>query len=254
MEIFYIIAIFIIGTIFGSFYNVVGYRLPKGKSIVSPPSHCPNCQKKLSPIELIPIFSYIFSKGKCRNCKQKITPFYLVFELVTGILFVLTYLAFGFTVNIIIPLTFISMLIIIVISDYLYMIINDSVLLFFGCLLTVEILIIYGPIVLLKHLVGAVLAFITMFLLKKMGDFIFKKESMGDGDIKLMAIFGLVIGYPMSILAIFLGSVIGLPISLITINKNPEHIIPFGPFLAIGAIIVILLGLDIDVVSNFLYQ
>lgn len=254
MEIFYIIVMFILGTIFGSFYNVVGYRLPKGQSIVSPPSHCPNCNKKLTPLELIPIFSYIFSKGKCKHCHKKISPFYLVFEIITGVLFVLTYLVYGFTIDLIIPLTFISMLIIIIISDYLYMIINDSVLIVFGIILTIEILLIYGWAILLKHLLGAVLAFITMFLFKKMGDYLFKKESMGGGDIKLLAVFGLVIGYPMSVLAIFLGSIIGLPISLITLNKNPEHIIPFGPFLAIGAIIIILLQIDIDVVTNFLYQ
>ena len=254
MEIFYIIVVFIIGTIFGSFYNVVGYRLPKGESIITPPSHCPNCNKKLKAIDLIPIISYLIFKGKCHYCHKKISPFYLIFELTTGVLFTLLYLVFGLTIDIIIPITFISMLIIIVISDYLYMIINDSVLIFFGILLAIEILIIYGPIILLKHIVGGILAFITMFLLKKLGDYLFKKESMGGGDIKLMFIFGMVIGYPMAILSIFLGSLIGLPISLITLNKNPEHIIPFGPFLAIGAIIILLLGIDIDVVANFLYK
>ena len=86
------IIIFIIGTIFGSFYNVVGYRITKGESIVSPPSHCPNCNHKLGFLDLIPIFSYIFSKGKCRYCKEKIKPFYLVFELITGLLFLLAYI------------------------------------------------------------------------------------------------------------------------------------------------------------------
>ena len=124
MEIYYIIVFFIIGTIFGSFFNVVGYRLPKGKSIVFPPSHCPNCNNKLTPKELIPIISYIIQKGKCTHCKTKIPCFYVIFELITGILFALIYLVYGLTPEIIIPLTFISMLIIITISDYNYMIIN----------------------------------------------------------------------------------------------------------------------------------
>ncbi len=254
MEIFYITTLFILGTILGSFYNVVGYRLPKGESIIYPPSHCPNCKKKLSPKELIPIFSFLLSKGKCIHCKEKISPFYLLFELITGILFVLAYLSYGLTPDLLIALTFISMLIIIVISDYLYMIINDRVLGFFGIVLIIEITVIYGPIVLLKHILSGLLAFTTMFLLKKLGDFLFKKESMGGGDIKLMFIFGLVMGYPMSILSIFLGSLVGLPLSLITLNKNQQHIIPFGPFLAIGAVIIILLQLDLDIIVNFLYK
>lgn len=252
MEIFNIIFMFIIGTIFGSFYNVVGYRVPKGQSIVAPPSHCPNCNHRLTIVELIPILSYIISKGKCKNCQQKISPFYIMFETLTGILFSLSYIVFGFTIDLVIPLTFISMLIIIMVSDYNYMIINDSILLIFSTFLIIEILVIHGPVILLKHIIAAILAFITMFLLKKLGDFLFKKESMGGGDIKLLGVFGLVIGYPMSLLSIFLGAIIALPISLITIKNNSQHIIPFGPFLALGAIIILLTKLDFNVLENLL--
>ena len=76
---------------------------------------------------------------------------------------------------------------------------------------------------------------------------------MGGGDIKLMSIFGLVLGYLMSIFSLFLGSIIGFPISLLMLKNNPEHIIPFGPFLAAGAAIIILLNIDINVILN-LYQ
>ncbi|MBR3363041.1 MAG: prepilin peptidase [Bacilli bacterium] len=254
MEIFNIIFMFIIGTIFGSFYNVVGYRIPKGESIINPPSHCPNCNHRLAPLELIPIISYIISKGKCKNCKQKISPFYIMFESLTGILFSLSYIIFGFTTDIIIPLTFISMLIIIIVSDYNYMIINDSILIIFSIILIIEILLIYGPYILLKHIISAILAFITMFLLKKTGDFLFKKESMGGGDIKLLGVFGLVIGYPMSLMTIFLGAIIALPISLITIKDNQDHIIPFGPFLALGAIIVLLSKINLSLIITFLQK
>ena len=254
MEIFNIIFMFIIGTIFGSFYNVVGYRIPKGESIINPPSHCPNCNHRLAPLELIPIISYIISKGKCKNCKQKISPFYIMFESLTGILFSLSYIIFGFTTDIIIHLTFISMLIIIIVSDYNYMIINDSILIIFSIILIIEILLIYGPYILLKHIISAILAFITMFLLKKTGDFLFKKESMGGGDIKLLGVFGLVIGYPMSLMTIFLGAIIALPISLITIKDNQDHIIPFGPFLALGAIIVLLSKINLSLIITFLQK
>ncbi len=246
MELLSFILVFIIGTVFGSFYNVVGYRLPKGESIVSPPSHCPNCNERLRPIELIPIVSYLIQKGRCKHCQAKVPAFYTVFELLTGLLFLLAYISFGWSLQLIIALIFISLLIIIVVSDYNYLIISDEVLIFFGILLAVCIFFINGPIEFFKSLVSGILAFLTMYGLKLLGDFLFKKESMGGGDIKLMFIFGLVLGYPMAILSIFVGSIIGFPISLILLNKNTEHIIPFGPFLAVGAVIILLLQIDLN--------
>ena len=250
MEYLIFILVFIIGTVFGSFYNVVGYRLPKGESIIAPPSHCPNCNTKLGPLELFPIISYLLQKGKCKHCKAPISPFYTIFETLTGLLFLLAYISFGLSLELIIALTFISMLIIIVVSDYNYMIISDEVLIFFGTLLGIEILLINGPDAFVKAIASGILAFLTMFAIKKLGDIIFKKESMGGGDIKLIFIFGLVLGYPMAILSIFVGSIIGLPISLIMLNKNSDHIIPFGPFLATGAIIILLLQIDMNTILH----
>ncbi len=251
MEVLISIYLFIIGTVFGSFYNVVGYRLPNGDSIAFPPSHCPNCNYKLKFWELIPIISFIFQKGKCTNCKEKISFIYPFFEGLTGILFVLSYLSFGLTPKLIIALTFISMLIIIIVSDYEYMIIPDEVLIFFGILLFIEILLINGPLIALKSIFHGLIAFLIMFLLKKFGDFIFKKESMGGGDIKLLFIFGMVLTSPIAILSIFLGSLIGLPISLVMLKKDNSHIIPFGPFLAAGAIILLLMHIDLNTIISW---
>lgn len=250
MTIFISIFMFIMGTIFGSFYNVVGYRLPKGESIVFPPSHCPKCNHKLTFFELIPILSYVFQKGKCKKCHQKISLFYPIFEALTGILFVLSYLSYGLSYELIIVLTFISMMIIIVVSDYNYLIIPDSVLIIFGSLLLIEILLINGLNAALLALLNGILAFITMFLLKKLGDFIFKKESMGGGDIKLLFLFGMVLSYPIAILSIFVGSLIGLPIALLILYKKKDHVIPFGPFLAAGATLLLLLNIDINTIIN----
>ena len=90
-----------------------------------------------------------------------------------------------------------------------------------------------------------------MFLLKLIGDFVFKRESMGGGDIKLMFISGMVLSFPVSVLSIFVGSFIGLPISLFMLKKDSEHIIPFGPFLAAGAILLLLLHVDTQTIINF---
>ena len=251
MEVFILIFIFVIGTLLGSFYNVVGYRLPKGQSIVFPPSHCPNCNHRLGASELIPIISFIFLKGKCKHCRQKISAFYPVFEFLTGLLFVISYIIFGPTKEFLLAITFVSLLIIIVVSDYEFMIIEDSVLIFFSILLFAEIWWVNGLTKALYSLLNGILAFFTMWALKKFGDFLFKKESMGGGDIKLLFIFGMVLSYPIAILSIFLGSLIGLPISLIIMAKKKAHIIPFGPFLALGAIILFFTQIDIQTIVDF---
>ena len=251
MTVYYSICFFILGSILGSFYNVVGYRLPKGESLLFPSSHCTNCNHKLMPWELVPIFSFIFLGGKCSKCKQKISLFYPLFETVSGLLFMISFLIFGFSYELIICLTFISLILIITISDYNYMIICDEVLIFFSILLCIEIFFIYGYKVLLYRLLSALIAGVVMFLIKKLGDFLFKKESMGGGDIKLLAILGLTLGWPLALISIFFASVIGLPLALIICLRNKEHILPFGPFLGASAILILLSKIDINQVLDF---
>lgn len=254
MELYYIITFFIFGITLGSFYNVVGYRLPKGESIISPPSHCTNCNHQLTAIELIPIFSYILQGGKCKNCKVKISLFYPFFEFATGALFVIAYLIFGLSIELFIALTFISMTLIIFISDYLYYIISDEVLIVSAILLMIEIFLLKGIDGLLVSLFNGAVAFGIMYLIKQLGDFIFKKESMGGGDIKLLFVFGLVMGWEMSLISIFLASFIGLPISIymLATNPNKDRIIPFGPFLCSASLIILLLKIDINVIVNLI--
>ncbi len=252
MEIYYMIVTFIFGAVLGSFYNVVGYRIPKGESLITPSSHCTKCNHKLGASELVPIFSWIFLGGKCKNCKEKISCFYPVFELSSGILFALSYHLFGFSIQFLISITFISMLLIIIISDYQTMIIPDEVLISSSIILLIEFMIKDGGISILGHLLDGFVSFLLMFLLKKIGDFLFKKESMGGGDLKLMAVIGMVLGWKVALICIFLASFIGLPISLIILFKNKTDIIPFGPFLSVSAIILFLLQLDFQTIITFL--
>ena len=104
MEIAYSIFFFIFGIVFGSFYNVVGLRVPKKESIVSPPSHCTSCQRRLTALDLVPIFSYIFLRGKCRTCGVKISPIYMATELLTGVLFAFSYWKLGFSAELVVAL------------------------------------------------------------------------------------------------------------------------------------------------------
>ena len=142
------------------------------------------------------------------------------------------------------------MMIIIVVSDYHYLIISDGVLITFAIILFIEIILINGLEQALYSLLNGVLAWVTMYVLKKFGDFLFKKESMGGGDIKLLFIFGMVLTYPIAILSIFIGSIIGLPLALIILYKKKDNVIPFGPFLAAGATLLLLLQVNLDTIIN----
>lgn len=246
MDIYYCIVLFIFGITLGSFYNVVGYRIPKGESIIYPSSHCTNCNHKLKWYELIPVFSFLFLRGKCSKCHQKISWFYTIFEFLTGILFVISYIIFKNNIlDLLVALTFISMIIIIFVSDYHYLIIPDSVLIFFGIVLFIELIIKNGFNEFYMPLINGLISFASMYLIKLLGDFLFKRESMGGGDIKLMFVIGMVIGFPEALFSIFVGSLIGLPLALIVLLKNKDHIIPFGPLLGIGSLIILFTQFDV---------
>ena len=263
MDIYYTIVLFVFGAVLGSFYNVVGYRLPKGESLLFPSSHCTKCNHKLGASELVPIFSYLCLGGKCKSCGDRISAFYPIFEFASGLLFAISYQIFGFSIELAIALVFISALLIIIISDYQTMIIPDEVLIFSSIVLMVLLFIANGWQPTLYSIGQGILAFLTMFLLKKFGDLLFHKESMGGGDIKLMFVFGLVLGYPMAIITIFVASFIALPIAIyftykcrgqkyIDDDEIPEHSIPFGPFLAVSAILLLLTRIDFQFVIELL--
>ena len=252
MYIYLLILFFIVGTIFGSFYNVVGYRVPKGESLLYPSSHCTKCNHKLAPLELIPIFSFLFLGGKCHKCKEKISCFYPIFEFLSGIAFMLSYMVFGISIDCLLSIVFISMLLIIIVSDYQTMIIPDEILIVFSILILVIKYAIGGFSLVGTSILNGLGSFVFMFVLKLFGDFIFKKESMGGGDIKLLGVYGLVLGFPMSMVSVFLSAFIGLPVSLILLKKNKSHEIPFGPFLAVSAIIIWFTRLDFNTLINLI--
>ncbi|MGI6329922.1 MAG: prepilin peptidase [Bacilli bacterium] len=246
----YIILFFILGSIMGSFYNVVGDRLPLEKSIIKPPSHCPNCQKKLTFIELIPIISYLLQLGKCRKCKTKLSISYLLSEVGTGLIFVLCYLTFNLSNELLIALVFSSVLIIVIISDLKYLIIPDELLLFGGICLFIIRLIMGSSF--LTLLINVFIPFLVLLLIKIFGDFLFQKESLGGGDIKLMPLFGLVLGWELTLVSIFFSAFLALPISLVILHLKRTNIIPFGPFLSLSAYIIYLSKLDISWIINLI--
>lgn len=252
MELLYKIIFFIFGSVMGSFYHVVATRLSGEESIVKPGSHCHVCNHNLKWYELIPIVSYVIQGGKSRCCKQKLPLSYLMMEVVTGSLFAVSYHVFKLTPELLINLVFISGLIIAIVSDIEYMIILDEVLTISSVIIIILDLIFFGVKATLLDFGSAVGAFVIMFLVKIIGDFIFKKESLGGGDIKLMFLFGLVLGLPMSIVTIFFATFIAFPIALFVLFSRKDNMIPFGPFLSVAAIILLISKINLTDIINFL--
>lgn len=254
MEIYIYVIIFIFGSIMGSFLNVLAVRLSNNESIIYPSSHCHNCQHKLKWYELIPILSYIIQKGKSNCCNTRIPISYLIVEIVTGALYCTAYHSFGFSYELVISLIFISSLITIIVSDIEYMIILDEVIAVACILIILLELVFFGLEFTVNKILSGILAFITMYGIKMIGDKMFKKESMGGGDIKLMFLFGIVIGFPLSICDIFLATFIAFPVAIYLLFSRKDSLIPFGPFLAMAAILIHISKVDISSIINFVVK
>lgn len=252
MEVFYIVCIFIIGLFFGSFFCCVGLRLARGESFIRGHSKCDYCKEQLKVKDLIPLVSYLTLKGRCRYCKEKISPLSFFIELFTASLFALSYYSFGFSLDFVLALLLISMAMIIFSSDLTYLIIPDEIIIFFGiAIIIVQFLRLSFFNTLIAILSGLVF-FFFMFVLMQLGNAIFKKESLGGGDVKLAFILGLVLEPFLALITIFLASLIALPISLYLLFKNKEHVIPFGPFMLIGFFIVFFMKITTSDIFTFL--
>ena len=167
MFIYYSIVIFVFGLVLGSFYTVVGERLPNNESIVKPPSHCPNCGHVLKFYELIPVLSFIFLKGKCLKCKNRIPILSTLIEILTGILFVIAYIKFNISIEFFIALIFISMLIIVIVSDIKYMLICDEVLIIGSVLIFILKIFDIGIKNALLAILYGIISAIVIFIIKK---------------------------------------------------------------------------------------
>lgn len=234
-----IILITVLGLIFGSFYACMGYRIPNKIKVSQRRSFCPKCKKQLKWYMNIPVLSFIFLKGKCAYCKKPINFIYPLIEIASASLLLCNYILFGFTQNFWISTILASALMVTIVSDFLYYYISDRVLLLSIVSLIITFLVFNDYNIAISHILSGAITFLFMLGIKYLGNKIFKKESLGDGDIKLFGVIGLALGLINSIISLFIGSLLGLIFSIIIIKKNKEGIIPFGPFLLIGALITI---------------
>ncbi len=203
------------------------------QSIVKPRSSCPKCKHVLSAGELVPVGSYIIQKGKCRSCKAPISPLYPLMELLTGVLFAISPLLIGWSSELLFAYALISLLVIVTVSDLAYMLIPDKILIVFAGIFLVLMLFLdsLNPI---DSLLGAIVGFALLLLIA-----LVSKGGMGGGDIKLFAVLGLALGVKLTLLALFFsvfyGAVIGIILMAAGVVKKKQPV-PFGPFIALGAL------------------
>jgi len=239
MDILIYIYIFIMGLFLGSFYNVVGIRVPKKESLLGR-SHCPNCDKQLGAIELLPIIGYFILKGKCKECNTPISIKYPMMEFITAILFLVSFVFLRENmVEYILMVVFISLLVIITVSDIYYQTIPDIILLvFFPIILSLRLL---EPIDnWFDGLLGGALGFAFMYLIALYGRKRFKKEALGGGDIKLYLIIGIVLGYQTVFLSLFFAGMFAI-IYGVFFSKKGSYL-PFVPFIFAGSLMAYSIG------------
>jgi leader peptidase (prepilin peptidase)/N-methyltransferase len=244
------IVVFILGAIVGSFLNVCIYRIPRRKSIVFPSSRCPKCNTPISPLDNIPILSFLLLRGKCRDCKEKIPVRYPVVEGLNALLYVLALWRFGLGAYTVIGMVFVSAMIIITFIDLDFQIIPDVITLpgiAIGLILSIFILI--DPYDRTEH-IGIVNSVIGMLI--GGGSFyliaMISRGGMGGGDIKMMGMVGTFLGWKGVLMTTFIGSFTGAIIGIFLMvfkGKGRKAKIPFGPFLALGSLCSLFAGQEL---------
>lgn len=246
--------IFVIGLCLGSFLNVVIYRLPKGEGIVIEPSHCPTCQKRIKPYDLVPLFSYLFLRAKCRYCGERISMQYPLVELLTALSMIGIYYTFGLSIHTISMMVLVLMFIAVLFIDISHYIIPNEIIVF-GLISGLMFAIlkgfdfnnwnVYNWEVLKDSGIGLLVGGLTFLIIVFIGEWMMKAEAMGMGDVKLMGVVGLFLGLKLTVLSMFLAFIIGSVVSIFLLAakiKGRRDQIPFGPFIVLGSTTAFLWG------------
>lgn len=239
------ICIFLLGISFGSFLNVLIYRIPRQKKFSFNRSFCPHCEARIKFYDNIPLLSYLILRGKCRSCKKRISIRYPIVELLNGLAYVFFFWNYGINLHFFAFSFLSSILIAIFFIDLDFQIIPDLFTIP-GMAIGLGISLVPGGIGIIESAIGLVVGGAVLYLIAELGDRLFKKESMGGGDIKMAAMLGAFLGWQKVVFIFFASAVIGLVISIILMFFSRElrakRVIPFGPFLAIAAVVAIVYG------------
>ncbi len=233
------------GLLTGSFLNVVIYRLPRRIPFGMQRSKCPSCSALITWYQNIPLVSYLFLRGRCANCRTRISLRYPLVEVVTALLFMGLFWHFGLTLDFLIAVVLASALIAVFLIDYDHQIIPDRITIP-GMVLGLGVAFAPGGLTIWQAAIGLLVGGGSLYLIALLGDWLFKKESMGGGDIKLAAMLGAFLGWQ-KVLFIFvasaaIGLVVSIGIMVVSSKFRRERVIPFGPFLALAALVALMFG------------
>ncbi len=232
------------GLIVGSFLNVAIHRLPKEESLVAPRSRCPDCQAPIRALDNIPLVSFVLLRGRCRACGHPISWRYPLVEALTGILFVMTIVRFGITLQAGFLLVFLCGLVVVSFIDLAHQIIPNAITLP-GIPLGLLGGVLVGDPPLLDRLVGALAGAGFLYLMLSYGGVLFGQEAMGEGDLNLIALVGAFLGWKAVVVTIVVGCLVGSAagVTLMALRRlgRRQHI-PFGPFLSLGAGVALFWG------------
>lgn len=235
------------GALVGSFLNVCIFRLPRGESIVVPGSHCPHCKIPIQFYDNIPLISYLLLRGRCRHCRAPISFQYPLIEGIAALSSFILLMRFGPSLNYLFYFSFIAALIVITVIDFFHQII-PNVISIPGIGVGILGSLIIPHISFFDSLKGMVLGGGILFLVATLYQWLFKREGMGGGDVKLMAMIGAFLGWKAVLLTILLSSLIGSMTGMGVMafkGKDFKYAIPFGPFLSMGAVISLFYGEEI---------
>lgn len=246
---------FIFGALTGSFLNVCIYRLPRGLSVVSPSSRCPSCDRAIKFYDNIPILSYLFLAGKCRHCKNRISFRYPAVEALNAVLYIAALWRFGIGWHLLFVFLFCSAMVVITFIDFDFQIIPDSITLpgmlvglIAGSLIFPDPFARSAMLGFMESAIGLLAGGGMFYIIAALSHKIFKQEAMGGGDIKMMAMVGAFMGWKAILLTTFSGSLFGSIIGIFLMafkGRGRRAMIPFGPFLAAGALLTLFSGQEI---------
>lgn len=243
--------VFLLGTMIGSFLNVVILRTPRDESVSFPASHCMSCNTPLRAWHNVPILSWLFLRGKCAFCGAKISAQYPMIEALSGLLFVLTALKLGITVQAFGIAMVFAFLLALSVIDFRYKMVPDSLNL---SALTFAVLSVATMGEFVTHFTNALLLAGGFSLLRFYLSYAIKKEAMGEADIMIAATMGAVLGIKLALVAVFFSAVLALPALLLTRTEDEEsQQLPFIPFLAMATWIVLMFDTQVSVYLETIY-
>jgi leader peptidase (prepilin peptidase)/N-methyltransferase len=261
---------FVLGCVVGSFLNVCIYRLPRDRSVVAPPSHCPQCGARLRALDLIPVISFLALGRKCRQCGGPIPWRYALVELLTGAVFVAVLAAYGATWQAVPAWIFASVLLAVIFTDLDHMVIPDGLviagvaagalgegLLVAGGQPLLSVKFPGAELALPRLVAGGAVGLVVFSFMRGFSQLLFRREGMGLGDVKLAGAIGAMLGPGLALLsfglAVATGAVLGILLLVLRLRRRMEYL-PFGPFMAVAALIALLAPRGLAAAAATIYE